>query len=71
MSHNDNATLAATGVMSFLGVPWLLLVIPSVVQGLAGDLTASYALMEQGLHWGGFIIGALITLILIVGAILE
>lgn len=72
MSHNDNATLAATGVMVFLGVPWLLLASPTIMDGLvAGDWNATQALMEQGLHWGGFIIGALIFLILLVGEILE
>jgi hypothetical protein len=72
VSHNDNATLAATGVMAFLGVPWLLLVMPIVARVLvAGDWNASQVLVEQGLHWGGFFIGGLICLILMVGAVLE
>lgn len=71
MTLHDDATGTSIILMVVIGVPCLLLIIPSIIQGFAGDWSKAYSLIKVGWHWVEVIIASLIILILIVGAILE
>ena len=55
--------------MVLIGIPYLSLVIPAIGQGLAGDWSTAYLLIEHDWHLVGLYTGVLICLILLIGGL--
>ena len=66
-----SATLTGMVLVMFVIVPWGAVVYPAILHRFMGDYTAINLIRNTGFHWIGAFTGALICLILIVGAVLE
>ena len=69
MTLYDDATEAAMVLMGILGVPCLVLTIPTIIQGVGGDWSMAYHLVDMGIEWLGVFVGLFIIAILIMGAL--
>ena len=69
MTLYDDTTGAAMGLMVILGVPCLVLTIPAIIQGIGGDWSTAYYLIDMDIHWVGLLVGLLIILTLTMGAL--
>jgi len=71
MTLHENVTAVCIVLMTIIGIPCLLVTIPAIMEGLGGDWSTAYTLLQQGWHLLGLGTGVLICLILIVGAMYE
>lgn len=71
MTVYEHAQFACILIVVFVIVPYVAMSAPAMMQMIAGDYSAVYALNDQGWHWLGIFSGTLIILILAAGRALE
>lgn len=72
MTLNDDSTMAAYVVFVLFGIPYILVIGPAIILGLLGG---GWSIASTLLHQGWFLLGqvviVLMSLLLIVGVVLE